>query len=152
MQKVSVHVAAPSQEACVCTCTTYLFYVASVRGLRRARAPPLAWHARGSTASEWTVLFWHSIAMTATTPLWRVLTGRWWGSNTPQLLLAWLGVPISPWVGYPWVGAAVGDIYPDPKKTTKPFDAAFGPHVTCGLLWLLIGSLQAVVTRSFKSK
>ena len=84
--------------------------------------------------------------------VWRVLTGRWWGSNTPQLLLAWLGVPISPWVGYPWVGAAVGDIYPDPKKTTKPFDAAFGPHVTCGLLWLLIGSLQAVVTRSFKSK
>jgi hypothetical protein len=83
-------------------------------------------------------LFWHSLALTGTTPLER-MRGQWQGILTFPWLLNVLGVRTLS-------GQQREDTYlVYPKEADAPgIDRAFGLHAFCGMLWLVAAYVQMV--------
>lgn len=75
-------------------------------------------------------LFWHSICLTATTPLSRMLKTSWDGKLIVQSILNLLGIPHLV-MGRPAEDSCLK--YPESDK----IDRAFGPHAFFGLLWIV---------------
>ena len=89
--------------------------------------------------------FWHSILVTATTPLHRYLTGKWAGIAT----ISWLIQVCAP----TWLSSKVlsyGSAIPY-QATGKQIDRAFGLHALFSILWLVLAYIQIVHTKKVKN-
>ncbi len=90
-----------------------------------------------SPASFVNFLFWHSLIMTASMPLARLVHGRWIGVHTIEWIRSLLGLSTAAASAYP--GAYL--VYPQ----NQALDRGFSYHAFFGLLWLLLASLQMAV-------
>jgi len=89
-------------------------------------------------------LFWHSIVMTAGTPLSRIFTKSWDGKLPISTVMNFLG--ISQYV----MGKTAQETYlkypPSPKT-----DRAFGPHALFGFLWIFAAYLHICHARKLQA-
>jgi len=95
-----------------------------------------------------TLAFWHSILLTATTPIFRALGKRWRGELSLYALVSYFAPSwvtesltdyrvIYPGLEYPAEGKVVAGAGP-----TIGIDRAFALHAGCGLLWLIAAYIQ----------
>ncbi len=82
-------------------------------------------------------LFWHSILLTASTPLARIFRGQWMGIFTVESILSVFGLETRSGV-YPYPDTYL--IYPQ----NRTLDVGFSFHAFFGLLWLLMVFVQMV--------
>jgi len=121
-------------------------------GLKNARARLI----RQKTEQFINAIFWHSIAMTVTTPLARLTRGRW----SSVSVLYW-GVILFFWLRFGMMDITVKKDSEDPvldesfvyktEKKEKGIDFAFGFHAFAGLLWLSTGWVQMSLLKTSKA-
>ena len=96
-----------------------------------------------------TYLFWHSIFLTASTPVARMVRGRWMGVASVQTVIT-----KAPFL-HDIVRTSNATIYGDAQflynseEESPGIDRAFGLHAFFGLLWVVAGFLQMVPVRRF---
>jgi len=89
-----------------------------------------------------TFLFWHSMALTMSTPLARLWRGRWMGVSSVGWLLNKIGIVVRDDIPF-------GDS-PFVYKTTASLDRTLALHAGCGLLWIIVAFAQMVLVRRYK--
>lgn len=101
------------------------------------------------------ILFWHSIILTSTTPLYRILNGHWRGESSVYYAIS-LTMPtwlveyfleigfIHPGIDY----ARDGQMPPLGGAPIQGIDRGFGLHAACALTWLVCAYVQMVHTRN----
>ena len=85
-----------------------------------------------------TYLFWHSLFLTASTPLARIVRGRWMGVASLQTLVN--QVPFLPKTNATIYGDA--EFVYKSEEDSPGIDAHFGLHAGFGILWLLVAFAQ----------
>ena len=85
-------------------------------------------------------LFWHSILMTFTTPLYRLFEGKWKGGLSIPFILNRLGISELVW------GRTLEEVYLYYPSITTPIgqaiDQPFVIHAALGLLWIITAYIQ----------
>jgi uncharacterized membrane protein len=82
-------------------------------------------------------LFWHSLLLTASTPLARIVRGQWMGVFTIESILFLFGLATRPGTRYPDTYL----IYPQ----YAALDRGFSQHAFFGLLWLSMAFVQMAI-------
>jgi len=90
-------------------------------------------------------LFWHSMFLTSTTPLSRMISKSWDGKLIIPTILNAVGIP-QLLLGRPAIDTYLA-YAPSPKT-----DRAFGPHAFFGLIWLIAAYMHICHRRRFQSK
>jgi hypothetical protein len=107
------------------------------------------------------LIFWHSLLLTSSTPLFRVMNDRWRSDLTLYTLTelfapAWVQETMEQ-CGIIDIGGGVleypmdGDMVPG-TNSVQGTDKSFGPHAFLGLLWLLVSYFQLIHAKRVRPK
>ena len=104
------------------------------------------------------LLFWHSVLLTSTTPLFRALNKHWRGEHTLYFVVSYLAPSwvtqslegngiIHPGIEYPAEGEVISNVGP-----TTGIDRAFALHAGFSMLWIFVSYFQMCHAHKFHPK